>query len=88
MPPPRRGLFFASPKINKAPSQGLFLFAVFHQQVLDVSFTLDAGLNNLVKGSLGLYLVHEHRAWVPGLVLPDWAYTLDYLGVVLIVPCQ
>ncbi len=49
---------------NKAPSQGLFRFAVFHQQVLDVGLTLDPGLHHLVKRPFRLYLVHEHRARV------------------------
>lgn len=64
---------------QKAPSQGLFHFAVFHQQVLDVGFPLYTGLHHLVESTLCLYLVHEHRAWVSGLVLPDGAYPLDYL---------
>ena len=55
---------------------------------MHVRFTLDPGLHHLVKRPLGLYLVNEHRARVPRLMLPDGAYPLDYLGVVLVVPSQ
>ena len=41
---------------------------------MDVRFALDSGLHHLVKGSIRLYLVHEHRARVPRLVLPYGAY--------------
>ena len=52
----------------------LLVFAVFHQQVLHVGLSFHPSLNNLVKRSFRLYLVHEHGARVSGLVLPDGAY--------------
>ena len=36
-------------------------------------------LNNLVERPLGLYLVHEHRARVASLMLPDGGYKIFYL---------
>lgn len=57
--PASAGFVFDGPQMTKAPSQGLFHFAVFHQQVLDVSLTLDPGLHHLVKCSFRLYLIDE-----------------------------
>lgn len=60
--------------------KGLFHFAVFHQQLLDVSLTLDPGLHHLVKRTFGLYLIYEHRAWAARLVLPDGAYRFPWFS--------
>ena len=71
---------FKRRQITKAPSLGLFHFAVFHQQVLNVGLALDSGLHHLVECPFRLYLVHEHRAWVSGLVLPDGAYRFPWFS--------
>ena len=59
---------------------GLFHFAVFHQQVLNVRFTLNPSLHHLVQRTFGLYLVHKHRARVARLVLPDGAYRFPWFS--------
>lgn len=47
--------------ITQTPLRRGFFFAVFHQQILDVGFTLNPSLHHLVKRPLGLYLVLESR---------------------------
>lgn len=41
--------------------------------VLHIRFTLNTGLQPLGRASPGLYLLDEHRARVPRLMLSDWA---------------
>ena len=65
---------------EKAPSQGLFNFAVFHQQILHISLPFNPGLHHLVERPLGRYLVHEHGARGPGLMLPDGAYRFPWFS--------
>jgi hypothetical protein len=66
--------------MNKAPSQGLFHFAVLHQQVLHVGFPLDPCLHHPVQRTFCLYLVNEHGARVAGLMLPDGAYRFPWFS--------
>ena len=65
----------------KSPSkEGLFGLAIFHQQILHVSLTLNTSLNNLIEGVFCLYLVDKYGSWVPRLMLPDGAYRFPWFS--------